>query len=59
MKDDEIATGLRDAEQKGELNAKRETAINLLSKGMAPEDIAEVTGLSPSDIEALRQTPGS
>jgi predicted transposase/invertase (TIGR01784 family) len=53
MKDDEIATGLRDAKRAGvaegiaagELNTKRETAISLLSKGMSVEDIADVTGL--------------
>jgi predicted transposase/invertase (TIGR01784 family) len=65
MKDDEIATKMSDAELRGlakgraegELSAKRETALKMLSKGMDAEDVADVTGLSVEEIENLRHPP--
>ena len=43
------------AEAKGEANAKKETACNLLKMGMDPESIAKATGLTREDIQALQR----
>jgi predicted transposase/invertase (TIGR01784 family) len=53
--------GLRDynsdinsAKREGELNKAREAAVKMFSKGINVNDISEVTGLSSSEIEALK-----
>jgi predicted transposase/invertase (TIGR01784 family) len=43
------------AKREGIAQGKKETAQKLFSKGMAVEDIADVTGLSQKEIESLRQ----
>jgi predicted transposase/invertase (TIGR01784 family) len=49
-----ISVAKSDGLREGELNARRETAINLLSMGMDVEQISKATGLPIPDIESLR-----
>ena len=41
----------------GEAKGKANTARNLLRMGLVPSQISEATGLSPDEIEALRDSP--
>ena len=41
----------------GEAKGKANTARNLLRMGLVPSQISEATGLSPDEIEALRDGP--
>ena len=50
-----IDTAVQEAEVKSELKKALEIARNLLKKNMPWQDIAEVTGLSKEEINALRQ----
>jgi predicted transposase/invertase (TIGR01784 family) len=50
-----IAEGIAEGKAEGELKGKRETAVNLLSMGLGTEQIAQATGLSVAEIEALRK----
>jgi predicted transposase/invertase (TIGR01784 family) len=54
MKQDEIATSLSDAEKKGELKGKRETAMNAVAMGLSNDQIIKLTNLSIEEIESLR-----
>jgi predicted transposase/invertase (TIGR01784 family) len=45
--------GIAIGEEKGELKKARETAMKLLSRGMATKDIADITGLSEEEIRNL------
>lgn len=47
-------TGINDARREGKKEAQIETAKKMLQKGMAIEEIEELTGLSKSEIEALK-----
>ncbi len=49
----QIRGAYQDGESKGRAEEKLEIAKAMLSKGVDPEFIAEVTGLSISDIRAL------
>ena len=46
-------TGLLDAEQRGEMRNKLETARKLLSRGLPLRDISDITGLSESEVRRL------
>ena len=45
--------GLAEGEARGSRQAKLETAKNLLHFGLSVENIAQATGLSPAEVEAL------
>ena len=45
--------------EQGRSEVREQVALNLLREGMAPETIAEVTELSPAEIEKLRHTNNS
>ena len=45
--------GLAEGEIRGSRQAKVETAKNLLQFGLSVENIAQATGLSPAEVEAL------
>ena len=45
--------GLAEGEARGSRQAKLETAKNLLHFGLSRENIAQATGLSPAEVEAL------
>ena len=45
--------GLVEGEARGSRQAKLETAKNLLHFGLSRENIAQATGLSPAEVEAL------
>ena len=47
-------TGINNARIEGKKEAQIETAKKMLQKGMAVEEIEELTGLSKSEIEALK-----
>ena len=47
-------SGYIDGMAEGEAKGKAEIAKNLLKKKMSIQDIAEVTGLSPEEIENLK-----
>jgi hypothetical protein len=55
--------GLRQGEaiglEKGEAKKALAVALGLLARGMAPEDIAEITGLPVADILRLRNGTAS
>ena len=49
-------SGLKEGLEKGQkalMNSKREIALKLKATGMAPAEIAEITGLSEEDIITL------
>jgi predicted transposase/invertase (TIGR01784 family) len=46
--------GLREGREEGIKQEKLNTAKKLLQKGMALSEVAEITGLSPEEIEGLR-----
>ncbi len=48
-----LEEGLVKGRAEGILEANRNTARNMLAKGMSITDIAEVTGLSPEEVEVL------
>ena len=56
-KDVWFAEGRAEGEAKGKAERTREVAQNLLHLGLPIAQIAEATGLSPAEIEALRSTP--
>jgi len=45
--------GVRDGKAQGRMEERLVVAENALRKGMSPPDIAEITGLSLAEIEAL------
>ncbi len=45
-----------EAEKKGELKVKNETAIKMLNKNMDIKTISEITGLSEAEIKKLKAT---
>ena len=47
-------TGLLDAEQKGEMRNKLQTARKLLARGLSLRDICDITGLSENEIHTLK-----
>ena len=49
-----LAEGIEKGLDKGMLQEKLNTAKKLLQKGMALSEVAEITGLSPEEIEGLR-----
>ena len=49
-----MAKGRAEGEAKGEAKNRAETARRMLDMNFTSEQIAQVTGLSPDDIEALR-----
>ena len=49
-----LAEGIEKGLEKGMLQEKLNTAKKLLQKGMALSEVAEITGLSPEEIEGLR-----
>jgi predicted transposase/invertase (TIGR01784 family) len=75
MKMDEIATGLLDAEKKGEAKGKaegkaeglaegkaetkREIALKLQQQGSSEDFIVSVTGLSPEELKQVLAAPKS
>jgi predicted transposase YdaD len=51
--------GLKEGEEKGQKKATINFALKLLQKGISPNEIEELTGLTASEISALiRQTAG-
>jgi predicted transposase/invertase (TIGR01784 family) len=50
---DLVQQGLQQGMQKGLLQGKRETARKLKQKGMSIQEIAELTGLSIEEVQAL------
>ena len=48
------AAALAKGRAEGEAKGRADTARRMLSHGLSPEQIAEYTGLSPDEIEALR-----
>ena len=48
-----VAQGMRQGEARGSRQAKLETAKNLLHFGLSRENIAQATGLSRAEVEAL------
>ena len=46
--------GLAEGEARGSRQAKLETAKNLLQLGLSVENIAQATGLTPAEVEAIR-----
>ena len=48
-----VAHGLAEGEIRGSRQAKVETAKNLLQFGLSIENIAQATGLSKAEVEAL------
>jgi predicted transposase/invertase (TIGR01784 family) len=51
-----IAEGEAKGKAEGEAKKARETAIAMLAKGFDPELIADCTGLSVEEVNALRQS---
>ena len=51
--------GRSEGREQGRWEVREQVALNLLREGMAPETIAEVTELSPAEIEKLRHTNNS
>jgi len=49
-----LAEGIEKGLEKGVLQEKLNTAKRLIQKGMALSEVAEITGLSPEEIEGLR-----
>ena len=49
----DVATKISVAETKARLEEKKENARRMKAKGYPGEDIAEITGLSVAEIEAL------
>ena len=54
MNENDWKNAINHAEYKGELKSKERIARNLLTMGMPPSDIAKATGLSESEIAALK-----
>ena len=50
-------TGLNNAERRGERNKALSAARNMLADKLPPEKIAQYTGLSAGDIQALAAEP--
>ena len=48
------AQGLREGREEGIKQEKLNTAKKLLQKGMTLSEVAEITGLSPAEIEGIR-----
>jgi len=46
--------GLKDGEDKGKREGKREAAKKMLVKGYSVTDISEITGLTKEEIEKLK-----
>jgi predicted DNA-binding ribbon-helix-helix protein len=49
-----VTTIERMAEERAKLEEKREISLNMLRKNMSPETIAEITGLTIEQIQALQ-----
>ena len=49
-----LEKGLREGREEGIKQEKLNTAKKLLQKGMTLSKVAEITGLSPEEIEGLR-----
>lgn len=49
-----LAEGIEKGLEKGMLQEKLNTAKKLLQKGMTLSEVAEITGLSPEEVEGLR-----
>jgi len=49
-----LAEGIEKGLEKGVLQEKLNTAKRLIQKGMALSEVAEITGLSPAEIEGIR-----
>ena len=47
------ATGFDEGEARGEVKGKLEVARKMKAKGYSDEQIAEITGLDPAQIQAL------
>ena len=54
-----LVQGRLEGREQGRSEVREQVALNLLREGMAPETIAEVTELSPAEIEKLRHTNNS
>ena len=52
-REDGYEEGREEGRREGREEGHREIARNLKGKGMSPEDIAEVTGLTTEEIKAL------
>ncbi len=49
-----LEKGLREGREEGIKQEKLNTAKKLLQKGMTLSEVAEITGLSPAEIEGIR-----
>ena len=51
-----LAKGLAKGEAKGKVEATNQIALNMLRSNMSPDLVAQLTGLTPKQIQKLQKT---